>query len=130
MGRRGGLWSNKGGEIVAEFQEVMRQLNRLCSHFQNCNENGCPMFDECGNIGAHCSGPKHSYRIEKTVMAWAAEHPEPVYPTWADYISRLVVKDICTGKISGPETVLTYAMNTPVPADIAQKLGIEPKEGT
>ena len=53
---------------------------------------------------------------------------DAVYPTWADYISKLVIHDICVEKISGPETVLTYAMKTPIPADIAEKLGIEPKE--
>lgn len=98
------------------FQEVMRQLNRLCSHYQNCGENGCPMFDECGNIGAHCSDPKHSYRIEKTVMSWAAEHPEQVYPTWEEWLTTLGVQSY-------------NELSKPIPADIAQKLGIQPKEG-
>jgi hypothetical protein len=25
-------------------------------------------------------------RIEKIVMSWAAEHPEPKYPTWMEYL--------------------------------------------
>ena len=80
---------------MAEFSEVMRQLNRLCSHYQNCGESGCPMFDECGNIGAHCSDLKHSYRIEKTVMAWAAEHPEPQYPTWGEWLQSIgIILDV------------------------------------
>lgn len=110
------------------FREVMHEVNRLCMAMKNCDPN-CPLGNMgcCGNLGTHCSDPLQSERIENTVMAWAAEHPV-VYPTWADYISTLVIKDICTGKISGPDTVLTYAMKTHIPADIAEKLGIEPKE--
>ena len=106
---------------MAQFQEVMRQLNRLCSHFQNCNENGCPMFDECGNIGAHCSDPKHTYRIEKTVMSWAAEHPEPVYPTWVDWFREM-------GVIPSEQKCFHIWLLDTIPADIAQKLGVKPKE--
>ena len=120
------------------FQEVMRQLNRLCSHYQNCGENGCPMFDECGNIGAHCSGPKHSNRIEKIVMDWAAEHPEPVYPSWFEWLEKIGVAgrayDLEPYFIGDKEILLRTAAFTPkafepIPADIAEKLGLEPKEG-
>lgn len=117
---------------MAEFQEVMRQLNRLCSHYQNCDESGCPMYDECGNIGEYCSDPKHSYRIEKTVMAWAAEHPEhpePVYPTWLEWLSVIGV----IPKVIDCKTLFLDVYNGVhdhrIPADIAEKLGLQPKEG-
>lgn len=99
---------------MAEFQEVMRQLNRLCSHNEKCSESGCLLFNECGNIGTHCSDPKHSYRIEKTVMQWAAEHPEQVYPTWQEWFDTF------------DEAI---DVDEPIPADIAEKLGLQPKEG-
>jgi hypothetical protein len=113
---------------VAEFVTVMSEFMRLCDSFKHCED--CPVNQagfscDCDNQGYSKTGAKE---LEHIIMKWASEHPEPVYPTWADYISALVIKDICTGKISGPETVLTYAMNTHIPADIAQKLGIEPKE--
>jgi hypothetical protein len=54
--------------------------------------------------------------IEQTVTEWAAEHPV-VYPTWGEWLQRIY-------------NSMNYAgiFITPIPADIAQKLGIEPKE--
>jgi hypothetical protein len=74
----------------------------------------------------------HPALVEAAVMRWAAEHPEPVYPTWGEW---LVAQDIITeyGRIecggSGVCGVFTDKGGQPIPADIAQKLGIEPKEG-
>ena len=113
---------------MAEFVKVMSQFMRLCDSYKNCDD--CPVDD----AGFNCDCDRQGYsktgaeELESIIMQWAAEHPEPVYPTWADYISMLVVKDICAGKIGGPDTVLTYAMKTHIPADIAEKLGLEPKE--
>ena len=63
--------------------------------------------------------------IEKEVMAWAAEHPAPVYPTWGEWLMSI-------GVINGvhPHGAIDALGNLkqPIPADIAQKLGIEPKE--
>ena len=50
-------------------------------------------------------------------MEWAEEHPEPVYPTWGTWLSEKYDYD------------LREIMYTPILADIAEKLGIEPKEG-
>ena len=102
---------------MAEFQEVMKHINRICVAHENCDENGCPLrvMGCCGNIGSHCSEPLQAERIEKTVMRWAAEHPEPVYPTWGEYLHTL------HNKPSSRE------LSQPIPADIAQKLGLEPK---
>ena len=65
--------------------------------------------------------------IEKEVMAWAAEHPAPVYPTWGEWLMSI-------GVINGvhPHGAIDALGNLkqPIPADIAQKLGIEPKEET
>jgi len=114
---------------MAEFQEVCKQWRRMCrdgSKDYSCAD--CKMYSSIDE--SVCRGIPNeddAKVIESFVMSWAAEHPV-VYPTWADYISTLVIKDICTGKISGPDTVLTYAMKTRIPADIADKLGIEPKE--
>ena len=104
---------------MAEFQEVMEQWRRFCKSHNHCGE--CE-FDGKGI----CDLTDIPYAdIELRIMAWAAEHPEPVYPTWIDWL-------VDQGLIF--VTSNTYAFNflkatDPIPADIAQKLGIEPKEG-
>ena len=57
----------------------------------------------------------NSVEFEKRVMSWAAEHPV-VYPTWENWLTTLGVQSF-------------NELSKPIPADIAQKLGIEPKEG-
>ena len=65
-------------------------------------------------------------------MTWAAEHPEPVYPTWGDWLAE---QGVLVCDVSYPNKRYWYAINKqkieqPIPTDIAEKLGIEPKEGT
>lgn len=105
-----------------EFQEVMRQWRRFCKSHNNCGE--CE-FDGKGICGeAHLTDIPYA-DIELRIMAWAAENPELQYPTWIDWLVDQGLIFITSD---------TYAFNflkatDPIPADIAQKLGIEPKEG-
>ena len=123
-------------EFISCMGHVMKDWRRMCKAYTTDDESccdGCPVVDfrehGCGAI-FEMEDSTDWQRYADAIRAWAAEHPEPVYETWADYISRLVIHDICDGTISGTETtVLTYAMKTHIPADIAKKLGIEPKEG-
>ena len=100
----------------------MRQWGRLCT--QHCAENaddcdGCLLggtrADVCGSYAK--DNAEDAKELERLVMEWAAEHPEPVYPTWAEYLMH-VYQDVSYARILG-ETI---------PADIAEKLGIEPKK--
>lgn len=79
--------------------------------------------------------------VEKNVAAWAAENPEPVYPTWAEWLNSTGLTKHETGQfcvhmpnhysyeVKEVDTLNEVAYK-PIPADIAQKFGIEPKEGT
>lgn len=65
--------------------------------------------------------------LEEALLSWAAEHPEPVYPTWGEYLASIgVMKPAQPDKAY--EVWFTQLYSTNIPADIAQKLGIEPKE--
>lgn len=106
---------------MAEFQEVMRQINRICSYYQaKCEDSGCLLCHVCGVIGNHSSNAKRAMRIEDLVTKWAAEHPEPIYPTWYEWL-------IMMGAVGSVEDLFSN-LQRPIPADIAEKLGIEPKE--
>ena len=110
---------------MAEFRKVMEQWRRFCKSHSNCGECEFDGKDICGQ--AHLSDVPYS-DMELRIMSWAAEHPEPQYPTWWKYMCMIgVIPDELGDKTLGEMTVYSL-MNTPIPADIAEKLGIEPKE--
>lgn len=106
---------------MAEFTEVMRQAKRMC---KSC---------------AECSGCAMRYQFERIVMTWAAEHPEPRYPTWNEWhrsmfpdataLIRPCEFESVTVQECYNRTCIT-CIDRQIPADIAAKLGIKPiKEG-
>lgn len=107
-----------------DFVQTMKDWRRMCKAYTTDDDSccdGCPVVDlhehGCGAIFEMEDGTEWQ-RYADTIREWAAEHPEPVYPTWAEYLMH-VYQDVSYARILG-ETI---------PADIAQKLGIEPKEG-
>lgn len=85
------------------------------------------------SIAIEASVPADAFKdaklVEEIVMAWAAKHPEPVYPTWHDYLHSIGVlyKKHTAG---GDVTEIHWGnMMAPIPAELAQKLGLHPKEG-
>lgn len=107
---------------MSEFAEVMRNWRRMCDTYTTedaarCCQ-GCPMDGRgCGAIYENDNADPEV--IVREVQRWAANHPEPVYPTWGEWLQKLYNNTNYAG-----------IFITPIPADIAQKLGIEPKEGT
>ena len=109
---------------MAEFQEVIRQKKRMCNSVLCCK---CDIYRLCGEDLSKCqqfinNNPK---KAEEVIMSWAAENPELQYPTWIDWLVDQGLIFITSD---------TYAFNflkatDPIPADITQKLGLQPKEG-
>ena len=69
------------------------------------------------------------------LKAWAKEHPEPVYPSWDEAWKNLfpgAVKAPCPRAFFGCECMVDIGCakcgSRPIPAEIAEKLGIKPKE--
>ena len=116
------------------FQEVMKQFDRMCWHYQQKREcpMACPMngvnISQCRKIAFE--EPKVT---EQTVMQWAEENPEPVYPTWVEWLLEQGVASKRRGFRFEEDGMYEYCLTAyafkPMPADIAQKLGIPPKEG-
>ena len=113
---------------MAGFQEVMRQWRRFCKSNNHCGE--CE-FDGKGICGDFHLTKVPFADIELRIMAWAAEHPEPVYPTWIEWLVDIgVIGEYAKLPLEASSTVVvSTTLAEPIPADIAQKLGIEPKEG-
>lgn len=124
---------------MAEFQEVMKQWRRMCDKHQCADKQcGAVAYDlicpitishnghPCDSCFVDCS-PESMAQVEQIVMEWATEHPEPVYPTWREWLMSIgVINDVYP---QGAIDVLGN-LKQPIPADIAEKLGIEPKNVT
>lgn len=124
---------------MAEFTEVMRQAKRMCAaHGGMCKIRNCPMVSgEACRFAADRDDIDYN-EVERIIMAWAAEHPAPRYPTWREwYITTFPdVKRsfICPGDFGDVDKDVCdnchcdECVNRPIPADIAEKLGIMPIE--
>lgn len=117
---------------MAEFSEVMTQFARLCDYYSQNGCHGCPVDEEGFNCACEKQGCSKSSaeELEAIIMSWAAEHPEPVYPTWSEWLVQMGVFPpmMSTNPIKAMDAI-SSGVCKPIPADIAQKLGIEPKEG-
>ena len=113
--------------MAASFQDVMRNWKRMCKHYWKGDMDvDCSM--ECPLYGVWCPlmdiaikdvSQIETDRLESAVTAWAEEHPEPEYPTWYSWISKLA-----------GGAVVDYAfLGQSIPTDIAEKYGIAPLKG-
>lgn len=119
---------------MAEFTEVCKQWRRMCKAYTTDDESccdGCPVADfrehGCGAI-FEMEDSTDWERYEGAIREWAAEHPEPVYPTWEEWlIGNGILLNVQTSNELLPRYIIGVGYNTQIPADIAQKLGLQPK---
>lgn len=118
---------------MADFVQTMKDWRRMCETIQTKNQQ-CPGVGWCKGCSLQglCvidTEVKDSTDSELSVIgdkiqAWAAEHPEPVYSTWAEWLDSMEVV------VNGVNAVMMRPkMLNPIPANIAEKLGLQPKEG-
>lgn len=117
---------------MADFVQTMKDWRRMCDAYTTDDAarccQGCPMSGRgCGAI--YENGNADPEVIEREVNQWAAEHPEPVYPTWGEWLESFGVVEVTKAKDRIITVMMKPELLNPIPADIAQKLGIEPKEG-
>lgn len=131
--------------MMAEFKDVCKQWRRMCMAISDeahkdglgCKEH-CKLACNpvCGDLENAVDSDFDA--AEKEIMAWAAEHPEPVYATWAQWLQEMgLIKIRWNGPVlasmrSGVDDTdyipVVKKMLEHIPADTAQKLGLEPKE--
>lgn len=123
---------------MAQFIEVMRQAKRMCESFSDGDCSECPIGDaKVLDCGITVTSRMDCEEVERRVMQWAAENPEPVYPTWDEW-QNSTFKDAkiditpCTfgswNRFKCGRKACCDCKLEPIPADIAEKLGIKPKE--
>lgn len=134
---------------MSDFVKTMRNWRRMCNAFVKQYNNDCCKYcpldhlKSCGTIWEIENGTYGD--LEEAVEAWAAEHPEPVYPTWAEWLEEmgLTRRSVIAARATNafePDpmpgipgipfiTVLSLKASNPIPADIAEKLGLKPKGG-
>jgi hypothetical protein len=91
-------------------------------------QGGIAKCDNCPLLKVICQykpdEKAHFVEAEKIITDWAAENPELVYPTWRDLFGIMGANIRCDGTVQ----FQLFAADKPIPTDIAQKLGIDPKE--
>lgn len=122
---------------MSEFTEIMRQAKRMCTaHGSMCTTNNCPLDNgEACRLNVDLDGEDYN-EVERIIMDWAAEHPEPVYPSWDEGWKQLFPDTKCTPCPNNygimyrvPDCAYlacTDCKSNPMPAEVAEKLGIKP----
>ena len=127
---------------MAQFIEVMRQAQRMCKAYRDCSQ--CALYRSSTGLGCAFGYVSSDSRVrfdevERKIRAWMAEHPEPVYPTWDEWQNSVFpdaeidITPCAFGSRDRLNCFLEKRCSTckeqQIPADIAEKLGIKPKEG-
>jgi hypothetical protein len=119
---------------MAEFKEVLKQARRMCNEINR----------RCGECQLTSCLVDVEEDLEETIMKWAAKHPEPKYPTWIEWWNKNFAGDGrrmltpcsfvspselgCSIGKDGCMIAPCKCWHTRIPAEIAEKLGVEPKE--
>ena len=101
---------------MAEWKEVIHNVKRICVLREGkCGTCRLGAFGCPNNARFDMTDEKEFDKFAEEVMQWAKENPEPEYPTWGEYLHTL------HNEPSSRE------LSKPIPADTAQKLGLEPR---
>ena len=122
---------------MSEFTEIMRQAKRLCAaHDGMCSMRNCPLESgEACRLNIDLDGEDNN-ELERIIMDWAKEHPEPVYPSWEEGWKQLFPDALGTpcpanyGKKHRnnccSNVLCVNCIQRPMHAEVAEKLGIKP----
>ena len=113
---------------MAEYNDIIKHFKRMCRYYNNkATQNDCPLY--CKGHGCNISHCRmlafDDKKFANVVMAWAAEHPEPVYPSIAKYLERFGIMIRRDGSLQAD----FFRANEPMSAEMAKLLGISSGEG-
>ena len=130
----------ESGESMSDFAQIMHDWRRMCKAYTTEEDAcvGCPLEHitehGCGAIFEEEFADVADWAyLDETVSVWAERNPEPIYPTWGEwFIER---GDLIGGwknikNIDALRARAAEVFDMTIPADIAEKLRIVPKEAT
>ena len=119
---------------MSDFVKVVRDWRRMCKSYSNTGGCGtCPLQenDTCANI--ETATDDDITNAEHIIEEWCEKNPELVYLTWAEWLIQMGIleRERFKATIGGFDCRLVHATMPAayksIPADVAKKLGIEPK---
>ena len=109
------------------FKEVMKHWGRYCKAYRDSHNLGC-IGCPLGNVFCLGLSPIDEIasscdNMERYIMKWAEDNPEPIYPTWGEWLIQQGIAKLGDGMLA----VDNVKAVEHIPDDIAKKLGIKPK---
>lgn len=125
---------------ITSFAQIMHDWQRMCKYFDEHYHEDCCHICPIQNCGAiwEMEDTTDWGEIEEIVNTWSAEHPEPKYPSWREYLKKIGLIDEqhiqfqeyspnnVYYKTEKNAAILNEKANQPIPAKIADVLGLEP----
>ena len=78
---------------ITNFTQTMHDWQRMCKYFDEHYHEDCCHICPIQNCGAiwEMENTTNWKEIEEIISTWAAEHKEPIYPTWREYLKKIGV---------------------------------------
>ena len=121
---------------MINFTQTMHNWQRMCKYFDEHYQEDCCHVCPIHNCDAIWAMDETTDwgKIEESINAWAAEHPEPKYPTWREYLKEMGLTtstNVYFSSENGAGIRINDTLNEnadcPIPAEIAVALKLEPK---
>ena len=128
---------------MAEFKEVVHHFRRMVKDWEDSGLFGKDDIEKAASNMIAIPDESAALSFERYVMSWAKEHPEKKYPSlaewwksiyphsstgeppcWRYFLSAKDYRDLCNKHTCS----CASCKNEPIPKDVAEKLGIEPRE--
>lgn len=97
---------------MAGFTDVVKIINRMPEELAEAMR------------GKLCTEPES---VEKEVLSWAKDNPEPRYPTWAEWLCEVGVSRVSSYQYGKVIYIRTRKFYEEMDAETAKLLGVEPK---
>ena len=104
-----------------EFKEFCSNFNRMISE---CSDEDNPFVDAVNSNYIEDWATwslNHPIQAEDFVATWTKEHPEPIYPTFGEYLRDMANHDNALSKLP-----LTELLDTPMPEKVAEQYKVVP----